>query len=385
MTRRHVDLAVNKESREVLQLRWVIENSLQTYYTELGFTKVSTPIIVAKAGGAVARPFETVASEFQDRTLQLRIAPELFLKRLVVGGLGGVYEIGPVFRNEGNINAVYNGVLALTQADHFYDTGVDPTHNPEFTICEFYRPFASLKELIEMTESTFKRIVKAVELRREEKFPSLPAIEVEFKTPYRQLDFISTIESESGKKLPMLQGENALQELIGFCGELDIPLPAVPNVARLLEQLSEKYLEPQCIEPTFIIHHPAICSPLAKSFIDEATGQEVSARAELFINGREYVNCYEEENSPFEQRRKFEQQATRKSSAANAIAETAESRASQAEIDESYIEALEWGLPPTGGWGCGVDRLVMLFSGKSRIADVLPFGTLRNVVGAVSK
>ena len=191
----------------------------------------------------------------------------------------------------------------------------------------------------------------------------------DFSPPFSRLDFIPTIETAIGKPLPELTLPNAQDQLLALFGEHDIPVPSHPTLPRLLDKLSSHFLEPRCFDPTWIINHPECLSPLSKSFIHPDTKQRVSARAELFVRTTELVNCYEEENSPIEQRRKFEDQLQYQEGD------------SDAGIDESYVKALEWGLPPTGGWGCGIDRLCMLFSGTHRIADVLSFGTLRNVVG----
>lgn len=315
-----------------------------------GFLEVETPMFDVEAGGAIARPFETVANEISNMPIRLRIAPELNLKRLIVGGQDKIFEIGRVFRNE----------------------GVDNTHNPEFSICEFYEVGATLPSLIERTEKLIHDLYITIESLRGAYFPSLKPVEgINFQQPFAQLPFIPTIEKASAKKLPDLSSENVSDELLDYFKELDIPVPPNPTVPRLLDVLAEQYIEPLCQDPTFIINHPEALSPLSKSFVDEATGQRVASRVELFIHGREYVNAYEEENSPFEQRRKF-------------IMQRSFHPEGEAPIDESYLEALEWGMPPTGGWGCGLDRLVMLFSNKKRIADVLPFGTLRNVV-SISK
>ena len=199
-----------------------------------------------------------------------------------------------------------------------------------------------------------------------------------FPTEFRQIEFIPFVEAalrqdmkDSGYTFPDLSLPEAKEALLAIFRELGLPIPANASLPKLLDALGDRYIEQSCVDPTFVKHHPAIMSPLAKSFICPQTNQLVSARAELFIAGIEYANMYEEENSPFEQRRKFEDQLMVRGNDGEA----------SAEVDESYIEALEWGLPPTGGWGCGVDRMVMLFAGTDRIADVLPFGTLRNVVG----
>jgi lysyl-tRNA synthetase class 2 len=306
---------------------------------------VETPIFDVNAGGAIARPFETVANELSNTPIRLRIAPELNLKRLILGGQDKIFEIGRTFRNE----------------------GVDNTHNPEFSTCEFYEVGATLPDVIARTEQLVHGLHTAVESLRSTYFPTLAAPSTNFSSPFAQLPFIPTIEKACGRTLPDLCSPNASDEIMSMYKDLHIPVPPNPTLPRLLDALAEQYIEPLCDNPTFITHHPEALSPLSKSYVDPDTLQRVASRVELFINGREYVNAYEEENSPFEQRRKFTQQLEYHVEGEGAV-------------DESYLEALEWGMPPTGGWGCGLDRLVMLFACKKRIADVLPFGTLRNVV-----
>lgn len=310
--------------------------------------EVQTPILADKAGGAVAKPFTTHATEFASRQLALRIAPELWLKRLIIGGMDRVFEIGPAFRNE----------------------GLDATHNPEFTTCEFYKSFAELEELIQMTEELFSGLAKMMDELRTSRFTTLVSFDQEaFAGPFKRIAFIPGVEEGLGEKFPDLRSENAEQDLIALFEKHDIPLPASPTLPRLLDKLAALYIEPQCITPTFITHHPACMAPLSKSFICETTGQEVSARAELFVGEKEIANMYEEENSPLEQRRKFVEQGKWRDGE------------NEADVDESYLEALTWGMPPTGGWGLGIDRLVMLLTGAKRIGDVQAFGSLRNVVG----
>lgn len=197
---------------------------------------------------------------------------------------------------------------------------------------------------------------------------TLAPVDVDFSAPFRRIDFIPGIEESINRKLPDLTADDAAERVRELFHDLSLPLPDNPTLPRLLDFLCGTYLESQCTNPTFIINPPECLSPLSKSFIHPTTNQRVAARAELFIDGKEVVNTYEEENSPFEQRRKFEDQA-RFSKATD----------EPAEIDESYLEALEWGLPATGGWGCGIDRLCMLFTGAKRIGDVLAFGNLRAV------
>ncbi|KAF7192827.1 Lysine--tRNA ligase, mitochondrial [Pseudocercospora fuligena] len=358
---RHVDMIVNAEAIQTLQMRHEIEAGIQGFFNEREFVKVTTPLLSATAGGAAARPFETVATELSDERVQLRIAPELWLKRLVVGGMPKVYELGPAFRNE----------------------GVDATHNPEFNICEFYEAYASLDQLMATTERLICELDAYVESLRElDKFSALsqPTIRPKYTetggsiseiAQFQRVEFIPTLEEKLGSRLANLESEEAHSQIAALFAEKKISEPVNPTLPRLLDALAAEYLEPiSKDQPIFITHHPACMSPLSKHFQCPKTGQIVAARAELFIGGREYANMYEEENSPFEQRRKFEEQLQQRLRDAEAM-----------QLDEGYLRCLEWGLPPTGGWGCGVDRLVMLFSGREKMSDVLAFGSLRNVVG----
>ncbi|OBT52943.1 lysyl-tRNA synthetase [Pseudogymnoascus sp. 24MN13] len=345
---RHADILVNQKVADTLKLRSHIVQYLRNFLITDDFLEVQTPIIAEDAGGAIARPFNTVATEFSTKTLSLRIAPEIWLKRLILGGIERVFELGRNFRNE----------------------GADATHNPEFTTCEFYKSFADLEELIKMTEDLFSGLASHVNELISSKLTSLDPLDTNlFTAPFQRIEFIPDLEQRIGRKLPDLEAENAAEAIASLFSELSQPLPSSPTLPRMLDKLASIYLEPSCDAPTFIIHHPACMAPLAKSFRDPATNQLVSARVELFVQHKELANMYEEENSPFEQRRKFVQQVQWKDEENEAV------------IDESYLEALEWGLPPTGGWGCGIDRLCMLMSGATRISDVLAFGSLKNVVG----
>jgi lysyl-tRNA synthetase class 2 len=344
--RPHIHALTSDEPGDILRLRALVYDYIRTYFITSGFLEVETPTFDVNAGGAIARPFETIANELSNMPVRLRIAPELNLKRLIIGGQDKIFEIGRAFRNE----------------------GVDSTHNPEFSTCEFYEVGATLPDVIARTEQLVHGLHTAVESLRSTYFPTLVSPDgIDFSGPFAQLPFIPTIEKASGRTMPDLSLPNATAQVLDFFKELNITVPPNPTLPRLLDTLAEEYIEPLCVNPTFITHHPEALSPLSKSYFDPAISQRVAARVELFIHGREYVNAYEEENSPFEQRRKFMQQLDFHAEGEGAV-------------DESYLEALEWGMPPTGGWGCGLDRLVMLFASKKRIADVLPFGTLRNVV-----
>jgi lysyl-tRNA synthetase class 2 len=330
-----------------LRLRSHIIQDIRNFLINDDFLEVQTPIITDKAGGAIARPFTTVATEFSQKQLALRIAPELWLKRLVIGGMDRVFEIGPAFRNE----------------------GLDATHNPEFTTCEFYKAYATLDDLISMTETMISGLIQRTRELRSGHLHKLPDLDISlYESPFARLEFIPTIEAGLGDRLPDLSAEDATEKLLALFNKHNITPPSSTTLPCLLDALSSLYIEPQCKRPTFIINHPACMAPLSKSFADPIINQLVSARAELFIENKEIANMYEEENSPFEQKKKFIEQLKYKNDENTTT------------VDEGYIRALDVGLPPTGGWGLGIDRLVMLLSGSSRISDVLPFGNLRNVV-----
>lgn len=240
--------------------------------------------------------------------------------------------------------------------------GHDATHNPEFETCEFYRTYADLEELIKITEDMFHKMALTVNV-----------IEfVDMKPPWRRLDFIPVLQAEMGCTLPSLDDPDLdpTSNLISMMKERSIKLPNHVTLPSLMDTLCAHYIEPKCDNPTWIIYPPDCLSPLSKSFTHNETGQTVAAKAELFVRRRELVNTYEEENSPIAQRKKFQRQS-----------ELNHSRKPDQEIDESYVEALEYGMPPTGGWGCGIERLTMLFSGANRISDTLAFGSIKNVLG----
>lgn len=356
---RHMDMLVNRETADVLRLRSYIMRYMRDFFHEQGFLEFQTPILAENAGGAVARPFATTSPYVGAEELSLRIAPELWLKRLVVGGVDKVFEMGPAFRNE----------------------GIDLSHNPEFTMCEFYNAYASLADLISQTEDLISGLAHHCQDLISTKLTSLPPIDLSrYEKPYRQLEFTPSLQAALGFALPDLSSDTAQADLVSLLQAHNNPLASEASAStlpKLLDKLAGEYLEPHSASaPLFITHHPACMSPLSKSFLCPATNQLVSARTELFVGGRELANMYEEENDPFAQRRKFVEQAGRHRGRGGD-----EEDGGEVAVDESYLQALESGLPPTGGWGCGVERLVMLFSGARRINDTLSFGNLRNVVG----
>lgn len=372
MHQRHIDLLVNRSAEHMLRVRSYVTSHLRQYLeTSVGCIEVQTPILAANAGGAMARPFATTATEFPEKELALRIAPELWLKRLVVAGFDRVYEIGPAFRNE----------------------GIDSTHNPEFTMCEFYLSHYNLHQVMGVTRRLFYSLAKGVS-----KFKRQSGISLEHPDPklfegeWEVIDFIPALNKALGQELPDLESPDAVSDIIKILEDKNLTwhksLPSNPSLAKLLDHMAAAALEPQSQgKPVFIIKQPVCMSPLAKSFTCTVTNQVVSARAEVFFDGNELANMYEEENDPFVQRRKFVEQHKLKVQAQQQAAsqgEAPEDDEPPQVIDHQYISVLESGLPPTGGWGCGVDRLVMMFTGAKRISDVLPFGSLKNVVGLAS-
>lgn len=234
--------------------------------------------------------------------------------------------------------------------------------------CEFYRAFTDLDGLINMTEYLFSGLATFLRQLRESRAISHEISDLDFAGPYKRIDFIPAIESAIGRALPDLEASDAAQNIERILVDCKIQFTGSQTLPQMLDRLAVTYLEPQCVQPTFIINHPECLSPLAKSFVHPTCNQKVAARAELFVQSHEIVNTYEEENSPLEQRRKFAQQLAYRD------------EPNETGIDESYLEALEWGLPPTGGWGGGIERICMMMTGATRIGDVLSFGTLRNVV-----
>ena len=410
---RHVDLLVNPRGIQILELRDEILTTLRSTLKADGFTEVQTPIIGTRSGGAVARPFVTTAVEFGDQRLEHRIAPELWLKRLVASGMERIFEIGPCFRNEGWCFSPGGGGgglrglkrererereseregLAIADASlaslFLWPPGIDSTHNPEFYVCEFYERYSDLKRLMQLTQTIMHRISSNLL----NVTPSLvqPSARVQaLQSPFDRIDFVPAIEASMGRPLPDLSLPDAREKVLGIFSEMNIAPPSSTSLPRLLDRLSAIYLEPRCERPTFVMYHPECLAPLAKSFVDPTSKQRVSARAELFVDGVELVNAYEEEISAVEQRRKFIDQLNHREDTSPDGQGHRDGqvhpdggqldRDGRGTIDESYVEMLEWGMPPTGGWGCGIDRLAMYFSGSKRIKDVLSFGTLRNVI-----
>lgn len=348
---RHLDLLCNPDSAlRKFRIRAHVVSGIRRYLDRHGFLEVETPHMSTEVGGATARPFVTHHNDL-DRTMYMRIAPELYLKKLVVGGLDRVYELGKQYRNE----------------------GIDLTHNPEFTTCEFYQAYADYEDIMRTTEEMICELVQtrpggdgSLKVTYHANGPDEPPMTLDFSRPWRRLPMVEGLEECLNVEIPRdFESEKTRQWLDDLCVAKGAECGAPRSTARLLDALVETYLEPQCVDkPVFICDHPQIMSPLAK-FHRSKPG--LTERFELFVNGRELANAYTELNCPLTQRRLFEQQAKAKTDGDDEAMG----------VDEDFLSALEAGLPPTGGWGLGVDRLAMLLSDVVSIKEILLFPAMR--------
>jgi lysyl-tRNA synthetase, class II len=339
---RYLDLIINEDNIKTFQTRAKIIREFRNYLdNELNLLEVDTPILNPSVGGAVAKPFESYSHDYKC-PLFMRIAPELCLKMLIIGGFTGVYEIGKQFRNESN----------------------DHTHNSEFTSLEFYIQNRDFNDLMNICEHMMSVIVQNVKGSLQIEYSGKI---VDFTPPFKRLDMLSTLEKEASITLPQdLTTDEARDFLDNVCTTHGVDCSNPRTTPRLLDKLVGYFVEPLCVNPTFITGHPQIMSPLAKS---DRFGSCRTERFELFINSTEYANAYTELNDPKIQLENFKAQAKDKDMGDE----------ESMNIDYNYVRALEYGLPPTAGFGLGIDRFVMLLTNNENIREVLFFPTMKPV------
>ena len=334
--RRYVDLMMNEDSRNVAFLRPRIIRCIQNFMDNRGFTEVETPVLTTLLTGAAARPFVTHHNA-QDLDMYLRIALELPLKRLLVGGMEAVYEIGRTFRNE----------------------GMDTRHNPEFTLMEAYLAYSDLEGMMELTEAMFTTIAREVFGKMNFKFSGY---DINLEGPWKRISMTDAIKEKTGIDFKAI---TSLDECLELADEHNITLEEHEKTyGHIINKFFEEYVEESLVQPTFLYGHPIEISPLTKKNKDDPRFVD---RFELFIGGKEFANAYTELNDPDDQLERFEAQ----------LAERDLGNDEANDIDMDFIEALEYGMPPTGGIGYGIDRLMMLFTEQESIRDVLLFPTMR--------
>ncbi|KAI5961290.1 KRS1 [Candida margitis] len=345
--KRYLDLIMNDSSRERFRVRSKIIQFIRKFLDQRDFVEVETPILNVIAGGATAKPFTTHHNDL-NMEMFMRIAPELFLKELVVGGMDRVYEIGRQFRNE----------------------GIDMTHNPEFTTCEFYQAYADVYDLMDMTELMFSEMVKEItgdyKITYHPEGPEGKTLTLDFSRPWKRVNMIEELEKVYNVKFPagdQLHTAETGEFLKKVLKDNNLECSPPLTNARMLDKLVGE-LEDASINPTFIFGHPQMMSPLAKK---DRNIPGLCERFEVFVATKEICNAYTELNDPFDQRARFEEQARQK----------AQGDDEAQMVDETFCNALEYGLPPTAGWGCGIDRLAMFLTDSNTIREVLLFPTLK--------
>jgi lysyl-tRNA synthetase, class II len=333
---RYVDLIINPEVQQTFIARSRIIQSMRRYLDSLGYLEVETPTLHAIAGGAAARPFITYHNTLEMQ-LYMRIAIELHLKRLIVGGLEKVYEIGRVYRNE----------------------GISTRHNPEFTMIELYEAYADYKDIMNLTENMIAHIAREVLGTQQVDYQGKP---VDLSPGWRRVTMVDAVKEVTGVDFSVRMTDEEAQAL---AKEHRVPVEKHMSFGHILNAFFEQFVEETLIQPTFVMGHPVEISPLAKKNDEDP---RFTDRFELFIVGREHANAFSELNDPIDQRQRFEAQ----------IQEKEQGNDEAHEMDDDFIRALEYGMPPTGGLGIGVDRLIMLLTNSASIRDVLLFPHMRN-------
>lgn len=337
-SQRYLDLIVSKDVRNIFKTRSKIIRTMRNIFDDEGFMEVETPTLANSYGGANAKPFKTYLNELK-QDMYMRIAPELYLKQLVIGGFNKVFEIGKQFRNE----------------------GLDLTHHAEFTSVELYSSPGDYKNMMNLCEKVISQIVLNVHGTYKVNYTlDGKDIELDFTPPFKRIDILEELRKKTGYTFTNLETEETRLELIELCKTKDLKFPPPYTTPRILDKLIGEFVEVECTQPTFLMHHPIIMSPLAKPHRNDPT---LSERFEMFVLTKELANAYTELNSPFIQRDNFKQQMKDKTSGDD-----------EAQLpDDSFVTALEYGLPPTGGLGIGIDRLVMFLTNQTSIREVILF------------
>lgn len=336
---RYLDLLANQEVRQIFRVRSNIIKAARDYLTQRDFLEVETPVLQPIYGGAAARPFTTYHNTL-DTQLYMRIAPELYLKRLIIGGFERVFEIGRVFRNE----------------------GIDTRHNPEFTILEVYQAYTNYQGMMTLTEQIVGAMCQAVHGGLQFIYQGN---DINLTPPWKRICLLDAIREYSGVDLSRVNNATAAQQAAVAAG-ISRDMVEGQSLGYIIDKLSDRFVQPNLIQPTFITDYPVAISPLAKRKADDT---ELTARFEPFIGGEEIGNAFSELNDPLDQRERFEAQA-----AARAAGEQ-----EAHPLDQDFITALEYGMPPTGGLGLGIDRLVMLLTDQPNLREVIFFPLLRPV------
>lgn len=338
--KRYLDLICNQNARYNLITRSKIIKYLRNYLDNQGFMEVETPILHTNYGGANAKPFITLHNDYK-MNMYMRIAPELFLKQLVIGGFNKIYEIGKQFRNE----------------------FCDCTHSPEFESIELYQSPADYTNMMKLCEDFFRSVVFNIHSSHKITYKGE---ELDFENSFRQIDFLEELSKKTGYNMVGIDlSDPAVQtEIIGLLTKFGIKCAHPLTIPRVLDKLCGHFIEPECIQPTFIINHPKIMSPLAKP---HRSNPLITERFELFICSHEYANAYTELNIPSIQKEAFDKQFEDKNSG----------DVEAQNPDMEFITALEYGLPPTGGLGIGIDRLVMMLTNQDSIREIISFPTMK--------
>jgi lysyl-tRNA synthetase class 2 len=332
--KRYLDLIYNPEVKEKFILRAKIIKEIRSFLEKNGFFEVETPILQPIYGGAKARPFKTHHNAL-DIDLYLRISPELYLKRLLIGGFNKIYELGKCFRNE----------------------GIDRSHNPDFTMLEFYWAYADYKELMKFTEKFLSTVIKKI-------FGKLiieyEGKKINFKTPWPRIEFLDLIKKETGINYEEINRDGLAKK----AEKLGIKVDKVMTKAEIVDEIYKKVCRPKLWNPVFLIHHPAGFFPLAKAYEKDP---KKLANFQLIVAGWELVNAFSELNDPIEQRKRFEEQEK--------LYKQGLEEAQR--IDEDFLEALEYGMPPAAGWGMGIDRLIAILTNSHSLREIILFPTMR--------